>query len=155
MNSVKLYLHNFKKWYNIYNILKGGQKMWIAVFIIGICYVLYRIGWALFKPIFVFIYESILEVLMSSSMSERAAKAFVSLIIIILILIVISQCHLKRRYPFGICLLNGYLLSLKFTIIWCSWERKYITNILHTSQVHHHSFKSKSKSTVFTSSIFS
>ena len=65
--------------------------MWIAVLIIGIiCYAIYRLGWAVIKPIFVFVYESMVELLMSLGMSERAAKALISLIVIIFILIVIS-----------------------------------------------------------------
>ena len=62
--------------------------MWVAIAIIfiAIAFVFWRIIWAIFKPIFIFVYESIVNALMSTGITEQAAKAIVSVVAILIIL---------------------------------------------------------------------
>ncbi len=61
----------------------------IAIIFIAIAFVFWRIICAILKPIFVFVYESIVNTLMSAGMSEQAAKAVVSSVVVILIILLI------------------------------------------------------------------
>ena len=45
--------------------------------------------------------------------------------------------------------------SLQFAVIYCSWERDYVTDIAHTCQVHHAALKSKSETCMSCRTIFS
>ena len=67
--------------------------MWVVVITIlivfAICLAFWRFIWAISKPIFVFIYQSIVNALRGTGMTEQAAKAIVSGIAIVLILLIL------------------------------------------------------------------
>lgn len=67
--------------------------MWVVVITIlivfAICLAFWRFIWAISKPIFVFIYQSIVNALRGTGMTEQAAKAIVSGIAIALILLIL------------------------------------------------------------------
>lgn len=64
---------------------------WLILFaiVLGIGWLLFKFGRALIKPIFDWIYDLIISLFTSTGMSEKAAKALVSFIVIILILMFI------------------------------------------------------------------
>lgn len=71
--------------------------MWVvflAIFIVfALCAAFWRIIWAILRPIFVYVHQSILNALRSTGMSEEAARAIISVVIvIIIILIIIGSC---------------------------------------------------------------
>ena len=59
------------------------------VIVLLICVIFYRFCWAICKPIFIFIYDGIVNGLMQTGMSKQAAKALISLIVIALIISII------------------------------------------------------------------
>ena len=61
----------------------------IAIIFLAIVFVICRIILGFIKPICVFAYENIIRSLMSSGMTEQAAKAVVSSIVVILIILLI------------------------------------------------------------------
>ena len=63
-----------------------GYIVGAILVVLAIYLIFFRICWAITKPIFVFIYEKIIEIFTRTGMSVSAAKALISLIIIILIL---------------------------------------------------------------------
>lgn len=67
--------------------------MWVVIITIlivfAICLAFWRFIWAISKPIFVFIYQSIVNALRGTGMTEQAAKAIVSGIAIALILLIL------------------------------------------------------------------
>lgn len=67
--------------------------MWVVIITIlivfAICLAFWRFIWAISKPIFVFIYQSIVNALRGTGMTEQAAKAIVSGIAIVLILLIL------------------------------------------------------------------
>jgi len=63
-----------------------GYVVGVILAILAIYLMLFRICWAIIKPIFIFLYEGIINLLTNTGMSVNAAKALISLIIIILIL---------------------------------------------------------------------
>ena len=67
--------------------------MWVVVITIlivfAICLAFWRFIWAISKPIFVFLYQSIVNALRGTGMTEQAAKAKVSGIAIVLILLIL------------------------------------------------------------------
>ena len=67
--------------------------MWVVVITIlivfAICLAFWRFIWAISKPIFVFLYQSIVNALRGTGMTEQAAKAIVSGIAIVLILLIL------------------------------------------------------------------
>lgn len=71
---------------------KEGCIMWVIVITLlmffGVFYALFRLAWAISKPIFVYLYEKIVNTLMQQGMSEQAAKALISAIAILLIVII-------------------------------------------------------------------
>lgn len=67
--------------------------MWVVVITIlivfAICLAFWRFIWAISKPIFVFLYQSIVNALRGTGMTEQAAKAIVSGIALLLILLIL------------------------------------------------------------------
>ena len=61
----------------------------IAVVFTAIVIVICRLIWGIIKPIFVYVYDSIIHSLMLSGMTEQAAKAVVSSVVVILIILLI------------------------------------------------------------------
>lgn len=66
--------------------------MWVLVItlliVFGVCYAFFRFAWAISKPIFVYLYERMVNAIMQQGMSEQAAKALISAIAILLIVII-------------------------------------------------------------------
>lgn len=67
--------------------------MWVVIIailiIFAICSSFFRIIWAILRPIFEYLYQSIVKGLRTTGMSEQAAKALVSLVSIMLIILII------------------------------------------------------------------
>ncbi len=67
--------------------------MWVVVITIlivfAICLAFWRFIWAISKPIFVFLYQSIVNALRGTGMTEQATKAIVSGIALLLILLIL------------------------------------------------------------------
>lgn len=67
--------------------------MWVVIITIlivfAICLAFWRFIWAISKPIFVYLYQSIVNALRGTGMTEQAAKAIVSGIAILLILLIL------------------------------------------------------------------
>lgn len=64
--------------------------MWVVFLIILFVALIFKLFWAILKPIFIFIYEGMVSLLNSSTgMSKQAARALISLIVIIIIIIMI------------------------------------------------------------------
>ena len=72
---------------------KEDRRMWIFVITLlifwGVCYAFFRFAWAISKPIFVYIYERMVNAIMQQGISEQAAKALISAIAILLIVLII------------------------------------------------------------------
>lgn len=71
--------------------------MWVIVLTILIVFAFFlafwRLIWAISKPIFVFIYQSIVNALRGTGMTEQAAKAIVSgIALVIILLILFGSC---------------------------------------------------------------
>lgn len=63
-----------------------GYVLGVILVILAIYLIFFRILWAICKPIFIFLYEGIINILTKTGMSVNAARALISLIFIILIL---------------------------------------------------------------------
>ena len=63
-----------------------GYVLGVILVILAIYLIFFRICWAITKPIFIFIYDGIINLLTRAGMSVNAARALISLILIILIL---------------------------------------------------------------------
>ena len=66
--------------------------MWVVITILiifVIFLVLWRLIWAISQPIFAFIYQSIVNALRSTGMTEQAAKAIISGITLLIILLIL------------------------------------------------------------------
>ena len=63
-----------------------GYVLGVILVILAIYLLFFRICWAITKPIFIFIYDWIINLLMKTGISVSAARALISLIVIILIL---------------------------------------------------------------------
>ena len=63
-----------------------GYVFGVILVILAIYLIFFRICWAITKPIFVFFYEGLINILTMTGMSRNAARALISLIAIILIL---------------------------------------------------------------------
>jgi hypothetical protein len=67
--------------------------MWVVIItvlmILAIYLVFWRLIWAISKPIFVYLYQSIVNALRGTGMTEQAAKAIVSGVAILLILLIL------------------------------------------------------------------
>lgn len=71
--------------------------MWVVIItiliIFAICLAFWRFIWAISKPIFVYLYQRIINALRGTGMTEQAAKAVVSgVIILIILLILFGSC---------------------------------------------------------------
>ena len=62
---------------------------WFLIIVFLILYGIWRLGKAIIKPIFEFLYDLILDILKGMGMGQKAAKALVSVIIIIVILMLL------------------------------------------------------------------
>ena len=67
--------------------------MWVVLIIISIilaiCIAFWRFIWFISKPIFVYLYQSIVNALRGTGITEQAAKAIVSVIAIVVILLIL------------------------------------------------------------------
>ncbi len=64
--------------------------VFITIFIIfAICIAFWRFIWFVSKPIFVYLYQSIVNALRGTGMTEQAAKAIISGIAIVVILLIL------------------------------------------------------------------
>lgn len=67
--------------------------MWavfLAIFIVfALCAAFWRIIWAILRPIFVYVHQSIINALRSTGMSEGAARTIISVVIVIIIILII------------------------------------------------------------------
>lgn len=67
--------------------------MWVIIItiliIFAVVFAFWRFIWAVSKPILVFIYQSIVNALRGTGITEQAAKAIISAIAILLILLVL------------------------------------------------------------------
>lgn len=81
---------------NNHILKKEDIIMWvviITIFIIfAICLAFWRFIWAISRPIFVYLYQSIINTLRGTGMTEQAAKAIVSGIVLFIILLILFGC---------------------------------------------------------------
>jgi len=67
--------------------------MWVVIITIFIIFAIglafWRFIWAISKPIFVYLYQSIVNALRGTGMTEQAAKAIVSGVAILLVLLIL------------------------------------------------------------------
>ena len=64
--------------------------MWIAIFIVLlVIYIFWRFAWAIVEPIFTFVYETIVDLLMGLGLSYNGARAFISVMAIFVIMIIV------------------------------------------------------------------
>ncbi len=70
--------------------------MWAVIIIVCIFltvgWAIWRFIWAISKPIFVYIYQKIINTLRGTGMTEQAAQAIISGVIILIILFIIWSC---------------------------------------------------------------
>ena len=70
--------------------------MWVVIITILIIFAIFlafwRIIWAISKPIFVYLYQRIINALRETGMTEQAAKAIVSGVIILIIFLILFGC---------------------------------------------------------------
>lgn len=68
--------------------------MWVIVLtiliVLFVCWIFFRIFWNISKPIFSYLYQSIINRIRSLGITEEAAKAIFSGVIILLIIILLS-----------------------------------------------------------------
>ena len=90
-----------KIWYTLtvgkYHILKKEESvMWVVIvailIIFAICLAFWRFIWGISKPIFVYLYQRVINALRGTGMTEQAAKAIVSGVVLLIILLILFGC---------------------------------------------------------------
>ncbi len=70
--------------------------MWVVIVAILIIFAIYlafwRFIWGISKPIFVYLYQRVINALRGTGMTEQAAKAIVSGIVLLIILLILFGC---------------------------------------------------------------